>query len=126
MEFFRYLHSLMSRSLAIRLYGKSYRCILENMGDPQPTVMDGSEVNDIGVVPSFTHWDTGAYTVVFPKALNLLTTEVRVATLTLGSARTWSYTVVDDTTIQLAFFDNGSPADVGRIHLSVNCIEQRS
>lgn len=113
----------LTRQLANMRYGIGYHCVLKDMdlavGQP-PVPLEGSESNNFPNPASFTHWDIGRYTVVIPGCLSIERTRVYVTCRQLGVVIHYSALAIDDTTIQIAIFDDqNQPYDPYSIQLDI-------
>ena len=113
----------LTRQLANMRYGVGYHCVLEHMDEPigtDPTILPGSESNNFAAAASFTHWDTGKYTVVIPGCLSIERTRVYVVCRQLGVIIHYSALAYDNTTVQISIWDeNNAPYDPFSIQLDI-------
>ena len=123
MSFFSMFGIFLTRQLANMRYGVGYHCVLEHMDEvvgTDPTALLGSESNNFPQPASFTHWDTGKYTVVIPGCLSIERTRVYVVCRQLGVIIHYSALAIDDSTIQIAIWDqDNAPYNPFSIQLDV-------
>jgi len=120
---FGILANYLTRQLANKRYGVGYHCVLQGMDQSirtDPVVLEGSETNNFTSAASFTHWDTGRYTVVIPGCLSIERTRVYVVCRQLGVVTHFSALAIDDSTIQIAIWDESNePYDPSSIQLDI-------